>query len=787
MTAGAQDFISVPGDMSLQAAISAVSDGGIIEVTSNLNAPMGGWNIYNINKSMTICSSEGNQFVLSGSGTTKILRSQNSSLSVAGSVVFENLDFSSGYNTAEGQAGGITLYKAYATFVGCGFSGNDSDATTTVGGAIYVADQSTVFFVNCVWSSNTATAGGAGLGIRSDSKVFVHASLFLDNATTTEFTGGGGINLGNASLRVTDTRFEGNQINGFGGALYAIGNWLEPYAVPRAHVVVANCTFVDNHAATASTVFITEGGAINIEDQTLLEVYGSRFVNNTAEVGGGVNLYRSTCVISNSVFLGNQATDTVLGSGFGGAIKANSDDGPLDGTNNRPSAHLTVTDTYIQGRYGATTTAAQDAGGIYSAGDGSRMDGDPTVPDMGTNEENQATVILSNVIINDCDVSKAAPSSGSGGGLMVVRTNLEVENSLFVGCDALGLGDWSSGGAVAVLLRSTASFNDTTFAANTSQRIGGAVFAQGSTLNLTSCNLVANEVSPGVTESLGESFGAALFTAPDTSYGVAVDGVVTGCTFSGNIGLPIVDDDRDAGPINDVRYNANTIHSTSFGDLVYRDALTAAQSATGLNSLTVQRGGAADTVKSQSNNTQPATAPIVGTLLAAPMLSYQTAPPNDAAPPSPSYLGYGWSGQAATLDSAPLAENGGAIAALAGMHELDVNGSIFGATISTAATPTVDVYAQPSSIPVSGTSMLYWTTVAGTFLDCGIDQGVDMTPAASGSAEVLASLSRTFTLVSTTEQGGAVGSATVLVGVDPNEIFSDSFESGDTSQWSVTN
>ena len=338
------------------------------------------------------------------------------------------------------------------TFVRCLFRLNVSTAAT-VGGALYVAEHSRAMVVDTVFEDNTAISGGAGFGIREDSVAWVVGCIFRRNRADVPNhdpgAGGGGINVGNSDLRVADTRFEDNAAGGFGGGLYAIGNWLPPYEIPRTDVVVSNCEFIDNvaqrDASVTGSLPPTEGGAVNAENQTLMRIFGSRFDNNQAMIGGGVNGYRSTIEIIDSQFHGNRATDRSSPyTGFGGTVKVSSDDGAGDGSNNRPPANLLIEGCFLHGQDFGTEANATVGGCLFAAGDGVRLDGDPTIPDIGTIEENQAQVVVRSSILADCDTEGVFNQKGDGGAVYVAVTHLILEDSLVVDSDARGHG--SGGG-----------------------------------------------------------------------------------------------------------------------------------------------------------------------------------------------------------------------------------------------------------------------------------------------------------------------------------------------------
>ncbi|HUE95323.1 MAG TPA: right-handed parallel beta-helix repeat-containing protein, partial [Longimicrobiaceae bacterium] len=768
--ATASPLVRVPADTpDLQAAISQVDDGGIIEVAGGTYpAPAGAFRINDVGKGFTIRAASGANVVLDGGGSTDILRFMNSSPTSSGPVLFQDIIFANGRGTTEGLAAGVTLYRARATFVRCQFYRNAAVVTTTVGGGIYVAEQSTVHFLDTLWIENTSRTGGAGLGIRTDTDVFVHRGQFIRNRATPPNhvvgAGGAGINVGNARLWVTDTRFEGNQAASFGGALYGIGNWQDPVATPRAEVTIANSTFVDNVCQpdpSVPTSLPTEGGAVNVEDQTTLRIFNSRFLTNRAQIGGGVNVYRALAEIRGSVFRGNRATDTAAGSGFGGAISASSGDGPTD-PNRRP-AQLTVEDSLIQGRYGAVTTVAQTAGGIYASGDGFRVDGDPGVPDMGTIEENRATVVIRRVTFYDCDVTAPSPRAGIGGAMAVPVTDLTIEDSLFVGSDSLGSG--AAGGALVVFFRSVATVLRSSFIGNTAATYGGAIFVQGSTLDLADSHFAENEVSPGVNESEANSFGAALFAAPDDARGLIVDGLVEGNTFSRNVGIAIFDDDRSGGPINDVRYDDNDFFSESFSGKVYRDSLTVAQTPSGLNALVVSRNsGVPSTDKSTGGNAALGSAPELGALLAMPQEILSRTAAGDPPGPSTSYLAAGWSGGNGELEGEALT---GSFALRSttdpGTFTLFVDSTPFSAFVTAAEVPTSSLSASPPVVSSGGASDLLWSLDAGTLVQASLDQGIGLVAGTAGSQMVAPPRTRTYRLLAVTQEGGAVDSATVFV------------------------
>lgn len=674
-------IIRVPQESAtLPDAINRVSDGGVIELAAGTYyAPPGGFRINNRQKSFTIRSAPGAKVVLDGGGQHDILRFQNSSVSEGRLVVFKGLIFANGRSTTNGVAGGVTMHYAQAIFINCTFRNNVGNQPSTGGGGIAVALHSTATFRNCSWRDNAAKNFGGGLSIKNDATVNVIDSDFHNNVTNrpghSKTAAGGGIHIGNSDVNIFNTHFEGNQAGYVGGAVYAIGEWAEPISTPRTRIVVTNSTFVNNHAirdASVSFSLPTEAGAIHFENQVTGMVDKSTFNSNSAMIGGAVNLYRADVTVSDSVFDGNVATGAGAANGFGGALSATSNDTSVDGNYNRRSSQLTIRDTLILGE-----GTSQAASGIYIAGDQARTYGNG-VSQMGTLAQNRATLTLQNVILDNTDVQATAeaPNTGTGGAIVSDLAKMSLEDVLVANADAKG--NNSSGGGLAVLNNSYVTARDLTVVHSTSDKFGAALFIQGSTVDIQDCNLILNEISPGVAESAAQSYGAAVFASPDMGRGLPATGTIAHCVISENVGQPIFDDDRTNGPVNDIRYNGNTIYSETFGDIIYTNSLGGycCKSTSDLNSLVVTRANGINTPKSQVPNTAPATAPPVGVLQAIPPY---VLPENT----SYSYLGYTWSGKNATLNGQKLSGNSGLTQVTEeGTHTLSVDGTKFSIEIA---------------------------------------------------------------------------------------------------------
>jgi predicted outer membrane repeat protein len=158
---------------------------------------------------------------------------------------------------------------------------------------------------------------------------FIHNSTFLNNRVNlpNHLPAPGGPSSRRTprhpppvGLRITNTRFEGNQAGYVGGAIYALGFWTAPESTPKVDLLCTNCTFVNNAAVRDPSVAFAApavGGAVHIEDQTTARFFSSRFVTNSARQGGALSNYRAKLEIW-AASQGNAATGTGSGEGFGG-------------------------------------------------------------------------------------------------------------------------------------------------------------------------------------------------------------------------------------------------------------------------------------------------------------------------------------------------------------------------------------------------------------------------------------------------------------------------------------
>ncbi len=730
--------IEVPGGVAtLQAAIAAVSaDGDVIEIAagtypSPLAAEDGfpGFRISDRLVDFTIRAANGAVVVLDGQGERPVFRFQNTDAALGGLVTFEGLVFRNGFSNTQGLTAGVTVQRAQATFRDCVFDANVTVQPDTGSGGVAVSLGSIARFERSTWSNNTNRLFGAGLAVEEHENVTVLDSLVTNNSVAVPnhapTAAGGGIHVGNATLLVERTRFEDNRAGYVGGGLFAVGSWDDTQG--GSFVTVRDSTFVGNRAVRSPGVlypYPTEGGGVHVEDLSSIEIVDSRFLENQANHGGGLNAYRAVVVVRDSEFRGNRASggEAIGTKSVGGQLNLISNDG-VDATTgygaiNRRNASLLVEDSLFVGRYGATTTAADVAGCLFVSGDTFRAFGLAGVPQNGTIEQNRASAVVRRSVFHDCDVQQTAiAGTGIGGALSVDVADLTLEDSLVLDSDAFGLvgANAGTGGGAALLSHSHAAIARTTFAGNTSGSFGGALFAQGVDLDIRDSLFLRNAVAPSVSKPCFQQYGSALFTSPfDASGGrpaQAATGIVATSVVSDNQGVPIYDDDRTNGPINDTRYDANQFFAEPSSGAVFSNTvpnnvapysfcINAAQ----MSALVVQRANLTSTAKSAIANTDLGVVPPAAGLVPAPSKVNSQAAAGDPPPSDMSTLGYAWSGQAAQLDGVVLAVGQGVTPAAAGPHTLVVDAGAAVAQVTVAP----EAASVLGALAALGTLLLRW-------------------------------------------------------------------------------
>jgi predicted outer membrane repeat protein len=279
--------------------------GGTLTVTNSTlshNSADYGGGIENYGGALTVASStfsdnsaEGGGGILNYGGALTVTNSTFSDNSGAysggidneesGTLTVTNTTFSGNY--ADGGGGIFNDESSTLTVTNSTFSGNSAADN---GGGIH--NDGTLSVTNGTFSDNSA--GDNGGGIFNDGTLSVTNSSFFKNSASY----GGGIEGTAPNLTVTNSTFGSNSAS-YGGGICNDGGTL----------TVTNSTFADNSAYAGGY-----GGGI-YNDGGTLTVTNSTLSHNSAYGGGGIENYKGSAAVNNSIL--SQSTP---GGNCGGTI-----------------------------------------------------------------------------------------------------------------------------------------------------------------------------------------------------------------------------------------------------------------------------------------------------------------------------------------------------------------------------------------------------------------------------------------------------------------------------------
>jgi predicted outer membrane repeat protein len=310
---------------TIQAAVEAVEDGDVIELTNGTFRGDGNRDVAFLGKEITIRSQSGSPrscFVdcegSSGDRHRGFLFVNSENLS----SVLEGITIKGGYAY---EGGAIKGEGASPTILNCAFIGNNAWLGGAIHGALF-----TPWLEDCHFESNNASAT-AGALFYDNGNVYLTRCSFKQNLAEAGH-GGGAIYLWWAGLRsVTDCAFVGNQAT-LGGAISGTlssfpseivrctfsGNVAYDSAGGAIGLVfgtlrLTDCLFIGNQAA--GTHFLDGGGGLWLSSLTL-EMSGCTIAQNSSGAPGGGFILDDTdgpITVQNSTFFGNSAPEA---SGF---------------------------------------------------------------------------------------------------------------------------------------------------------------------------------------------------------------------------------------------------------------------------------------------------------------------------------------------------------------------------------------------------------------------------------------------------------------------------------------
>ena len=176
----------------------------------------------------------------------------------------------------------------YVNIINCNFINNSATNYNSIsignGGAIYM-DYGEI--INCSFVNNTASVWGGA--IKAGRASVINCS-FTNNKANGNSGWGGAIHTSTGTI--TNSSFTNNSANNGAGAVF--------FTASNVNGILRNCSFIDNFA-------LTTGGAVYFYDGAI--VSDSVFIGNNATTGSAIYTegYSTNNRISNSIFLNNRA------------------------------------------------------------------------------------------------------------------------------------------------------------------------------------------------------------------------------------------------------------------------------------------------------------------------------------------------------------------------------------------------------------------------------------------------------------------------------------------------
>ena len=220
----------------------------------------------------------------------------------AGTLVLKNSSIIG--NTSVGQGGGISADATSVKIIGSQIHGNKTTGAGADGGGLAI-DSPTIAILKSVITGNlaqdTAAQGGGfyaqNSGLQPGSTLLVQNSKISGN-TTGEDGGGGYVGDTFATVTIERSRFTGNVSGDDGAGLSTDGN-------TDTKTKIINCLFKANTAVDGA-----DGGGLRIISLGKTTIFNSDFVENTANVGGGIHIANGTVKMISSLIARNYAEST---------------------------------------------------------------------------------------------------------------------------------------------------------------------------------------------------------------------------------------------------------------------------------------------------------------------------------------------------------------------------------------------------------------------------------------------------------------------------------------------
>ena len=234
---------------------------------------------------------------------------------------------------------------ATLTLIGVTIKGGHAKGTTNSGGGI--ENLGSLVLIDCVLDANTAD--GAGGGVDNHGSLSLTRTTFSNNIA---HDGGAVQNVDGAVLTATDSVFQSNTAQVYGGAVVAGGTLTFTRTTFRGNRAAAGGVLLNNGELWLTDSTLVDnvatgpgGGIFDVTDTGTINVSGSSFLHNTTGEGGG------------AVYLASEGPVNIINSTFTQNI-ASLNGGAID----NEAGVLALSNVTLAGN-----SAAGYGGGLYSA------------------------------------------------------------------------------------------------------------------------------------------------------------------------------------------------------------------------------------------------------------------------------------------------------------------------------------------------------------------------------------------------------------------------------------
>ena len=299
-----------------------------------------------------------------------------------------------------------------------------------IGGAMIVK-KTRLDITDSVFNDNTANVFGGAL-YTNLSDVTIHSCSFNNNTVTGDGGSGGAVFAWYSySFSILNCEFTNNQVTGIvgsGGAVFAVSSLI---------IHIYNCVFTNNTATS-------DGGAVSATIGRFITIYNSEFNNNTVteDQGQGGAVYTDSCSIT--IDSSTLDSNTVTGdSAWGGAVFV-------------VSSSFIIHNSKLNGN--AVTGNGGSGGAVYAESSSITIDNSTFANNTVTDNGGAVSVLSSPlfaIVSSEFNNNNVNGELGRGGAVYTEAVPITIESSIFYNNNVIGGGGalfaWFSSSAITIL------------------------------------------------------------------------------------------------------------------------------------------------------------------------------------------------------------------------------------------------------------------------------------------------------------------------------------------------